>query len=132
MLGRIRARGGDSFVQNRGRISGFVEKHLPSEMKRAGRLYWCDFYRNELNEDKPEGKRILEECRKILKNPELAKGALKQDSQHKKYRRFGKYLLEREHFTGDLSDDEVVISVLTLLTSMDVFECEEDPGLLKK
>lgn len=132
MLGRIRARGGDSFVQNRGRISGFVERQLPPEVKKAGRLYWCEFYKNVLKEDKPEGKRVLEECQKILKNPELAKGALKQDSQHKKYRRFGKYIVGRERFTGGLSEDEVVITVLTLLTSIDVFECEEDMGLLKK
>ncbi|UCF08582.1 MAG: hypothetical protein JSW28_02520, partial [Thermoplasmata archaeon] len=129
MLGRIRARGGDSFVQNRERINGFVSKHLSLELKKAGRMYWCDFYKNVLNEDKPEGKRVLEECMKLLKNPELAKGALRQDSQHKKYRKFGKFIVDRERYTADLSDDEVVISVLSLLTAMDVFECDEDSSL---
>jgi hypothetical protein len=125
MLGRIRARGGDSFSQNMHRISGFVTKHLRSELKKAGRIYWCDFYRNELGEDKPEGKRILDEGRKLLANPEQAKGALLKDSSFKKYRRFGKYITVREKLAGNLSQDEVVLAVLALLTSLDVFECDE-------
>lgn len=129
MLGRIRARGGDSFAQNKERIESFISKHLQNELKKAGRVYWCGFYKDVLNEDKPEGKRVLEECQKLLKNPELAKGALRQDSQHKKYRKFGKFVVDRERYTGNLNDDEVVLSVLSLLTSLDVFECDE--SLLK-
>ncbi|UCG69275.1 MAG: ATP-binding protein [Thermoplasmata archaeon] len=125
MLGRIRARGGDSLAQNEDRINTFIAKNLHKQLKKAGRMYWCGFYKDVLNEDKPEGKRVLEECQKVLKNPELAKGALKQDSSQKKYRKFGKYSVKREHYTADLSDDEVVLSVFGLLTSLDVFECDE-------
>jgi Cdc6-like AAA superfamily ATPase len=125
MLGRIRARGGDSFAQNKDRINGFVTKNLQKELRKAGRMYWCGFYKDVLNEDKPEGKRVLAECQKVLKNPQLAKGALRQDSAHKKYRKFGKYVVDREKYTGELNNDEVVLSVLSTLTSLDVFECDE-------
>jgi Mg-chelatase subunit ChlI len=131
LLGRIRARGGDSFAQNKERIDNFVAKHLELELKKAGRMYWCRFYKDVLNEDKPEGKRVLDECQKVLKNPELAKGALRQDTPQKKYRKFGKYVLNRELYTGNLSNDEVVLSVFGLLTSLDVFECDEQELKLK-
>lgn len=126
MLGRIRARGGDSFAQNEDRISGFIGNHLKPGLVKGGRRYWCGFYKDVLNEDKPEGLRVLDECQKILKNPELAKGALRKESPHKKYRKFGKYVLQREVFRGPLSDDEVVLSVFGLLASLDVFECDEN------
>ena len=131
MFGRIRARGGDSFAQNKERIDSFVLKNLQNELRKAGRMYWCGFYKDVLNEDKPEGKRVLEECQKVLKNPELAKGALKQDSSQKKYRKFGKFIVDRELYTGNLSKDEVVLSVLGLLTSLDVFECDESELSIK-
>ncbi|UCE74571.1 MAG: ATP-binding protein [Methanomassiliicoccales archaeon] len=131
MLGRIRARGGDSLAQNEDRIYGFISKNLQKELMKAGRMYWCGFYKDVLNEDKPEGKRTLEECQKILKNPELAKGALKQDSSHKKYRKFGKFVVNREHHIGNLSNDEVVLSIFGLLSSLDVFECDESEIKLK-
>ena len=108
-----------------------LSKHLHEELKRGGRIYWCGFYKDVLNEDKPEGKRVLEECQKLLKNPELAKGALKQDSPHKKYRKFGKFVVDKERYTGALSQDEVMLSVLSLLFSLDVFECDEDKLKLK-
>jgi Mg-chelatase subunit ChlI len=131
MLGRIRARGGDSFAQNENRIQGFISKNLKSELKKGARRYWCGFYKDVLGEDKPEGKRVLEECKKVLKNPELSKGALKQDSSQKKYRKFGKFVTGRERFKGNLSDDEVVLSVFGLLSSLDVFECDENELKLK-
>jgi len=131
MLGRIRARGGDSFAQNKDRISNFISKNLQKELRKAGRMYWCGFYKDILKEDKPEGKRVLEECQKVLKNPELAKGALRQDSSQKKYRKFGKFVVNREQYTGNLSQDEVVLSVLSLLTSLDVFECDENELAIK-
>ena len=130
-MGRIRARGGDSFAQNKERIERFISKYLLNELKKAGRMYWCGFYKDVLNEDKPEGKRVLEECQKVLKNPELAKGALRQDSGQKKYRKFGKFIVDMERYRGNLSDDEVVLSVLSLLTSLDVFECDDSEFKLK-
>jgi Mg-chelatase subunit ChlI len=126
MLGRIRARGGDSFAQNEDRIRGFISNHLKPELVKGGRRYWCGFYKDVLKEDKPEGLRVLEECQKVLKNPELAKGALRKETSHKKYRKFGKYVLDREHFKGPLSNDDVVLSVFGLLSSLDVFECDEN------
>jgi hypothetical protein len=131
MQGRIRARGGDSFAQNEDRIRTFISNHLKSELKKGGRGYWCGFYKEVLNEDKPEGKRVLEECQKLLKNPELAKGSLKQDSQQKKFRKFGKYAIKRERFKGNLTDDEIVLFVFGLLSSLDVFECDENELKLK-
>jgi Mg-chelatase subunit ChlI len=131
MLGRIRARGGDSFAQNEDRIRGFISNHLKPELVKSGRRYWCGFYREVLNEDKPEGLRVLEECQKVLKNPELAKGALRKETPHKKYRKFGKYVIDREAYPGPLSQDEVVLSVFGLLSSLDVFECDEDELKMK-
>ncbi|UCE36254.1 MAG: ATP-binding protein [Thermoplasmata archaeon] len=131
MLGRIRARGGDSLAQNEDRINGFISKNLQKELRKAGRLYWCGFYKDILNEDKPEGKRVLQECQKVLKNPELAKGALRQDSSQKKYRKFGKFVVGREHYPGNLNSDEVVLSVFGLLSSLDVFECDESELKIK-
>lgn len=125
MLGRIRARGGDSYSHNKDRIESFVSKHLNPKLREAGRQYWCMFYKEVLKEDKPEGKRVLEECQRILKKPELAKGALREDSSFKKYRKFGKYMTKQEHYTSDMNDEEIAFAVFSILASLNIFECEE-------
>ena len=56
---------------------------------------------------------------------------MRQESSQKKYRKFGKFVVGKEKYTGNLNNDEAVLSVLSLLTSLDVFECDEEILKLK-
>lgn len=49
---RIRARGGDTFDENRRIVEGFVEGEAPKALAWGADTYWCDFYESRLNADK--------------------------------------------------------------------------------
>ena len=126
MLGRIRARGADSYAQNKDRIEKFVQKNSSHALRRAGTNYWCRFYRDDLKEERPEGLRVLDESHKILKNRQMVRGALGTESTVKKFRKFGTYAIKKETLQSNLSDEDVAFHSFGLLAELDVFECEDD------
>jgi MoxR-like ATPase len=67
MAGRIRARGGDSYEQNRSVVEAFVDKRWKGAAKHAAHDYWCAFFAEVLRDDKSEGKRFVAEAREALK-----------------------------------------------------------------
>jgi Mg-chelatase subunit ChlI len=95
MLGRIRARGGDSFIQNKTTIEGFIEKHFNDELGRAGNRYWCNFFNHDLKGNREVGKKTLEECKTVLSDKKLLVKALGNDG-YEKFRKFAKYVHGRE------------------------------------
>jgi len=121
LFGRIRARSGDSYLQNHRLINEFIGSRLPLSLEAAGRNYWCGFFALELKGDKPEGKRTLKELETILKNMELLGEGIKSSSPQKKFRRYAKYILGREQWEGR-EKDEVVRTVLDLQSELGVFE----------
>ena len=124
MLGRIRARGGDSFIQNKATIEGFVEKHFNEEVKRAANRYWCNFFNNTLKGNKATGKKTLEECKTLLENKNPLEDALSKENSFQHFQKFAKYVERRERYQGKLKQESIIKSVFKLLNELNVFSCD--------
>lgn len=119
MLGHIRARGGDSYAQDEKTVQDFLRKQFGEAMHRAGLEYWCTFFVQVLKRDKSEAKRILDECRLVLKSPNPERAKLP------KFARFAEYASAREGVRGTVDGLESALTAFALLQELDVFECEE-------
>jgi Mg-chelatase subunit ChlI len=126
MLGRIRARGGDSFIQNKATIEGFIEKHFDPELARAGNRYWCNFFNKNLNGNRSVGKKVLDECKSLLKDSNTVEKAFADKSSYQNFKKFAKYINQRERYTSRLDDYQVLINVFALLNELNVFTCEKE------
>jgi len=117
MLGRIRARGGDSYARNEKSVRDFTDKHLPMQLSEASKRHWCRFFKEDLGEDKPEGLRTIEECKKALANPEAAEG-------FKKYLKYLEYSRRVEDQRGALSPEQAAITSFGIMDGLGTFECD--------
>ncbi len=124
MLGRIRARGGDSFLQNKSAIESFIQKHFQEELARAGNRYWCNFFNEDLNKNQSLGKKVLEECKTLITDRTLLTKVLTSDQGYSEFRKFAKYISKREKYTGKLGISSIVINVYKLLKELDIFKCD--------
>ena len=124
MLGRIRARGGDSFIQNKETIEGFIEKHFQEELGRAANRYWCNFYKRDLNGNESVGKKVLEECKKLVSEPATLENVIADEDSYQHFKKFLKYIKRRERFSGKLGDEMIITNVFNLLTELNVFSCD--------
>jgi hypothetical protein len=88
-------------------------------MHRAALEYWCTFFVQVLKRDKSEAKRVLEECRAVLKAPAPDKFRLPR------FTRFAEYSSARENLKGSASPGESALSAFAILQELDVFECGE-------
>ncbi|WP_455392351.1 ATP-binding protein [[Eubacterium] cellulosolvens] len=124
MLGRIRARGGDSFIQNKTTIEGFIEKHFQEEVARAANRYWCNFFNQNLNGNRAVGKKTLEESKTILGDKNLLAQTLATEDGYEKFRKFAKYVQRRERHKGKLKQESMLINVFNLMLELNVFSCD--------
>ena len=119
MLGHIRARGGDSYMQDEKTVQDFLRKQFGDALHRAGLEYWCTFFTQVLKRDKSEARRVLDECRSVLKAPAPEKARLP------KFARFAEYSSGREGLKGGADGHSSALSAFALLQELDVFECGE-------
>jgi Mg-chelatase subunit ChlI len=120
MLGHIRARGGDSYAQDEKTVQEFLKKQFGEAMHRAGLEYWCTFFAANLKRDKSEAKRILEECRQVVKMPSSDR------ARYPKFARFAEYAASREKLRGRPGGPDIAMTAFSLLQDMEVFECAEE------
>lgn len=116
MAGRIRARGGDSYDQNRGVVEAFVDKRWKEAGRHAGEDYWCRFFAQVLRDDKQEGKRFVHEGREALKRASLG--------ESQRLLKFGEFVKLRER-DARLADGAAVLAVFQLLDAFGTFEAHE-------
>lgn len=119
MRGRIRARGGDSYEQNRAVVEAFVGKRWKEAGKRAAEDYWCRFFVEVLREDKQEGKRLVHEAREALKQGRLASPGQEQA----RLRRFAEFVALREQDRG-AAGGQAAQAVFGLLEAFGTFEAQ--------
>jgi len=124
MLGRIRARGGDSFIQNKASIDSFIEKYFDKELRRAANRYWCNFFNRDLKADRSVGKKVLEECKKLLEDRKTLIKVLLNNEGHQEFQKFARYVKRREHYQSNLDDVAVIENVFQLLSELNVFTCD--------
>ena len=121
LLGRIRARSGDSYMRSNVTIEDFVNKHLDDSLEKAAKEYWCRFFTRTLKKDKSEGKRVLAEIDMAIKNQDNIRNII-GSKDFKKFNRFADYILEAEQRRGRLEDHDIILQVLGILQSVKVFE----------
>ncbi|HEV8358837.1 MAG TPA: ATP-binding protein [Candidatus Thermoplasmatota archaeon] len=114
MAGRIRARGGDSYQQNRDVVERFVDKRWREAGKRAGWDYWCRFSAQVLKDDKHEGRKFVQEAREGLKRGAFA---------GERTGRFAEFVKLRERAHG--ADGAAALAVFQLLEAFGTFEAQE-------
>ena len=124
MLGRIRARGGDSFLQNKEAIEGFIEKHFHEELTRAANRYWCNFYKTDLNSNQTLGKKVLEETKKLTGDRKMLKQVVDNDEGYGEFRKFANYVTKKERYPGRLGKGSIIINIFNLLKELDIFKCD--------
>ncbi|MCA1813419.1 MAG: ATP-binding protein [Halobacteriales archaeon] len=112
MRGRIRARGGDSYHQNRDVVEAFVGKRAKEAGQHAAEDYWCKFFAEVLREDKGDGKRFVAEAREAQK-----RGSPTGD----RIGRFAEYVKAQEH-DARLADGQAALHVFALLDGFGAFE----------
>lgn len=115
MAGRIRARGGDSYEQNRAVVEGFVEKRWREAGKRAAYDYWCRFSAEVLRDDKAEGKRFVLEARDAAK-----RGGIGPEAPQR-VQKFAEFVRVRER-DPRLGDGASAARVFAMLESFGAFE----------
>ena len=126
MRGRIRARSGDSFRQNERRVSEFVDQYLPPALKRSAGVYWCRYFREVLREDSKEAEALLGEGRRLKDDADLQRQAASDPALFPRFRRFGRYVAERERRGADASEIDTAVNVFRLLEEFSLFSCGED------
>jgi Mg-chelatase subunit ChlI len=66
MTGRIRARSGDGFEENRLLVERFLEEHGDEAAREGAVTYWCRFFEDELAGDEASGERVVERLREVV------------------------------------------------------------------
>ncbi len=122
LFGRIRARSGDSYLQNNRIIGDFITTHLPEDLEQAAQNYWCRFFSSNLKSDKSEGQRTLKELEEAQKEPAAIPGHMKEQTTLKKFRRYGKYILQRETIGKNQDRNAVVAQIMALQTELGIFK----------
>jgi hypothetical protein len=112
LFGRIRARGGDSFLRNEEILKEFLEGNMPLAIERAFRVYWCTFFQRELGSS-------VARAEKMAKG--LGSGSVPKGGDGDLLREF---ILRTETNQGKLDQSEILSRVVGLLNSMDDFGCK--------
>lgn len=100
MMGRVRARGEDSWDENRDLVRAFIAKNWQEAGKRGAEDYWCRFFAHDLNEDKAEGVRVVKAVRDALRqagdDTEALQEVIRADGGDARVRKFAKFVQHAE------------------------------------
>lgn len=126
MLGRIRARGGDSYQENKRLLLSFLDKHLENSFKESCREYWCEFFTGILKRDQGEAKKLLSEFSSLVKDLSLVKDGKVRLNTTARCAKFASYIQKREvgrEYDG--TSDYLIARVYKMLEETSLFECPE-------
>lgn len=112
LFGRIRARGGDSFLRNEEVLKEFLEGNMPLALERAFRVYWCTFFQRELSSS-------LARAEKLAKA--LGSASIPSGGDGDLLRSF---ILKSERNKADMETGELISHIVQILNSMDDFGCK--------
>jgi Mg-chelatase subunit ChlI len=124
MRGRIRARSGDSFLQNTKRITEFLERHFDEAVRRSALVYWCRYFRSVLRENRAEGEALVAEGRRLLPDAALREQFASSEN-FPRFRAFVSFVGGREHPVAPPTEAEAALAEFALLEKFSTFTCEE-------
>lgn len=133
LLGRVRGRSGEGYLENREAVETFLAKQSPKALADAAEAYWCEFFVGALASDKSEGDRVARELREAADDPKKVKEALAGTSGLAKLRRFAEWV---DAVEGKGVGDEIrrarLQSVLQTFTRQGTFDEKKAEAPLKK
>ncbi|MGA1822173.1 MAG: ATP-binding protein [Thermoplasmatota archaeon] len=113
LYGRIRARGGDSFIRNEEVVREFLEGNMDLSIERGFRMYWCTFFKRDLGSS-------ISRAEKLARS--MSSGSIPKGGDGDLLRDF---ILKMERMKGRIPDKEVLDQVVKLMNTMDDFGCTE-------
>lgn len=113
LYGRIRARGGDSFIRNEEVVREFLGGNMDVSIERGFRIYWCTFFKRDLGSS-------VSRAEKLARS--MSSGSVPGGGDGDLLRDF---ILKMERMKGRVSDREVLDQVVKLMNTMDDFGCTE-------
>ncbi len=125
MMGRIRARGGESFFENKKLIEGFVRDNTMDSLNRAGRRYWCEFFKRKLKSNPVQGRKTIQETESVMDTPALLHKVLREKEGYARFRALYEYVIRKERYPGPYSGEKLFGQIWNLMKAIDVFSCEE-------
>ena len=133
MIGRVRGRSGEGYLENREAVEAFVAKQGPKALADAAENYWCAFFVDALKEDKSEGERTARELREAAADPKRLQEALVGTSGYAKLRRFAEHVnaAEEAGASAELQRDRLLM-ILRTFEATKTFEAKPAPGTAKK
>ncbi|MFA5862931.1 MAG: ATP-binding protein [Candidatus Thermoplasmatota archaeon] len=115
MVGRVRGRSSEGYLENRDAVEAFVAKQLPKALADAALNYWCGYFVEVLKEDKSEGERTARELKEAAKDNTKVAGLTRA-------KKFADYV---EALEGKASEDvkaRRIALVLSAIETGNVFE----------
>ena len=128
MRGRIRARSGDSFMQNEKRVLEFLDRHTEPALKRSAGVYWCRFFTGPLRSNKGDAEGLVSEARRLKGDAELQRQVAQGAQLFPKFQPFVTYIQERERPGSSAQALDVALNVFDLLDRYSLFSCEKGEG----
>ncbi|HTT44924.1 MAG TPA: sigma 54-interacting transcriptional regulator [Thermoplasmata archaeon] len=125
MRGRIRARSGDSFMQNEKRVIEFLDRHTDSALQRSAGVYWCRFYTGPLRSSKGDAEGLVSEARRLKGDADLQRQVAGGAPLFPKFQPFVSYVQEREKPGSAAAPLDVALNVFDLLDRYSLFSCEK-------
>jgi hypothetical protein len=113
LYGRIRARGGDSFLRNEEIVREFLQGNFDISVERGFRIYWCTFFKKDLNSS-------VSRAEKLVRS--MDSGDIPKSGDGDLLRNFIKKM---EMHPGPVSDDERVRMVVSVMNTMKDLGCTE-------
>ncbi|MGA1872333.1 MAG: ATP-binding protein [Thermoplasmatota archaeon] len=113
LYGRIRARGGDSFLRNEEIVREFLEGNLELSMERGFRLYWCTFFRKHLGSSVQRAEKLA----KALSSNTIPGGG---DGDLMR-----EFVAKMERWRVPVTDEEMFAKVAEIMNTMKDFGCKE-------
>ncbi len=124
MMGRIRARGEESFFENKKVIEDFAKNHTPESVKKAGKKYWCKFYTKELSSNPMLGKKTLQQMEKVMSSSETLSKVIRSKKGYSRFLAFYDYVMKKERYPGPYKGKMLFKRVYDIMRKNDVFSCD--------
>jgi hypothetical protein len=123
LVGRVRGRSAEGYLENREAVEAFLAKQAPLALADAAESYWCEFFVGALKEDRSEGDRTARELREAGADRQKVAAALAGTSGYAKLRRFAEHVaaVEEPGASEDAKRDRLLM-VLRTFEQTGVFE----------
>lgn len=96
LVGRVRGRSADGYLENRDAVESFLAKQAPAALAAGAENVWCGFFTGVLKEDRSEGDRTARELREASGKESAVREAVQGTSGQAKLKRFAQYLDDLE------------------------------------